>query len=181
MGMSSLMVPCRCSRHYQRLQEILHSSFILFCFPSLYCSESSKEGEKKSQNTFFFYLPISFPPQNAHSRTIFYDTAISTHNFYLSSLSSTLHQAVLQGQQEAGVLFWKQWLWYRGSYNSWISCCFFYLTLTPHSENPSKCTAGTAEGWGLTPGKPLRHGYDQGLCGKGIHPTISYISNGEHE
>lgn len=138
MGMSSLMVPCRCSRHYQRLQEILHSSFILFCFPSLYCSESSKEGGKKSQNTFFIYLPISFPPQNAHSRTIFYDTAISTHNFYLSSLSSTLHQAVLQGQQEAGVLFWKQWLWYRGSYNSWISCCLFFSHPHPAFRKPIK-------------------------------------------
>lgn len=38
-------------------------------------------------------------------------------------------------------------------------------------ENPPECAAGAAEGRGLTPGKPLRHGHDQGLCGEGIAVT----------
>lgn len=35
MGMSCLTETCRCCGHYQRWQEILHSSFISFSFPSL--------------------------------------------------------------------------------------------------------------------------------------------------
>lgn len=51
-----------------------------------------------------------------------------------------------------------------------LNCILFYFTLIPCAENPSECAAGTAEGWGLTPGKSLRHGHDQGLCRKGIVP-----------
>lgn len=41
-------------------------------------------------------------------------------------------------------------------------------TFVSYVENPPECAAGAAEGRGLTPGKPLRHGHDQGLRGEGI-------------
>lgn len=185
MGMFSLTVSCRSCRHYQRWQEIFHSPLSPPVFPPSSALSPARSKSlilrltamtRKSPDTVLFYLPISFPLQNAHSRSNLYDTAIIRHYFYLFSLSSTLHQTALQGQQEAGVLFSKQSLWYRDSYNSWISLFFFYLTRIPHAENPSECTAGAAEGGGLTPGKPLRHGYDQRLCRKGVALLQFYTS-----
>lgn len=44
----------------------------------------------------------------------------------------------------------------------------YFYGLIPYAENSSERAAGTAEGRDLTPGKPLWHGHDQGLCRKGI-------------
>lgn len=59
-----------------------------------------------------------------------------------------------------------------------LNCVLFYITLIPCAENPSECAAGTAEGWGLTPGKSLRHGHDQGLRRKGI--VLLQFNTGNH-
>lgn len=72
----------------------------------------------------------------------------------------------LAGSQNPWALLSKQSWWCVGSYTSWNS--FFYGFLIPYAENSSERAAGTAEGRGLTPGKPLWHGHDQGLCRKGI-------------